>query len=58
MHNIYEYDARTIQRLEQIFVLDQSKEYVFNSTDLLKIFVGFERLCEFWRREKYLDIIA
>ena len=56
LHNIYEYDSRTIQRLEQIFLLD-TEHYTFSITDILLIFKAFDQLAEYWSPEKMKQTI-
>ena len=43
-YGIYSYDVSTIQRLEQMFVLDKQKEFHFTITDLLNNLRSFEIL--------------
>ena len=43
-HGIYQYDDRTIQRLEHMFVNDKQENFIFTITDLLKILENFEVL--------------
>ena len=56
LNNVYEYDSRTIQRLEQIFLLD-TEHYTFSITDILMIFKSFDQLAEYWSPDKMKQTI-
>ena len=56
LQNVYEYDSKTIQRLEQIFLLD-TENYTFSISDILLIFKAFDQLAEYWSPEKMKQTI-
>lgn len=56
-NEIYAYDQKIIQKLEQIFIMDQTENFGLNTTDLLLIFKSFEELNDFFDQKKFRQTV-